>query len=261
MRKLVLDIADKMFAEHNCTIMTTTPKQFGKQQKFVYALFLVSSTLTTGGIPQAEQSEVSNQMGIIETIVSNVTQEIESFSPVIDTRAERIDAYFERVNAPLAGQGKYFVEAADKNGIDWTLLPAIAMMESTGGKFQAKAFNPFGWNCPKTCRHGFDNYAEAINIVAENLGGNNERTAKYYANKSTKQILETYNPPSIRADYVPLVVSIMKKIEKTKTGLVSFFLLTMISALLVVATVQFALLPCLDFKQSNNGWLIKPDLV
>jgi hypothetical protein len=198
--------------------MTTTHTTFGKQQKFVYALFLVSSTLTTGDASQAEQSEMPSQMGIIETLVSNVTQEIESLSPVVDTRAKRIDAYFAKLDLPLAGQGKHFVEAADQNGIDWTLLPAIAMMESTGGKFEAKRFNPFGWNCPKTCKHGFDNYAEAIHLVAKNLGGNSERTARYYANKSVEQILKTYNPPTACAEcfkYPSKVMGIMKKIEKT----------------------------------------------
>jgi Mannosyl-glycoprotein endo-beta-N-acetylglucosaminidase len=186
----------------------------GNSQKFIYSLFLVSSTLTTGSVQGAEQSTVDNQKGIIETIVSTITQEIESLSPVKDTRADRIDAYFAKYDTPLAGQGKHFVVAADKNGIDWKLLPAIAMMESSGGQHEAKKFNPFGWNCPKTCRHGFASYAEAILTVAENLGGNNQRTAKYYADKSVKQILETYNPPSVRPDYVPLVMGIMKKIEK-----------------------------------------------
>ncbi len=199
--------------------MTNTHSIFGKQQKFVYALFLVSSTLTTGAVPQAEQSDAGNQKGIIETLVSNVTQEIESISPVIDTRAVRIDEYFAKYDMPLAGQGKHFVEAADKNGIDWTLLPAIATMESTGGKFEAKKFNPFGWSCPKKCTHGFNSYAEAIHTVAQHLGGNNERTAKYYADKSVEQILAIYNPPTACAEcfkYPSKVMSVMKRIERTQ---------------------------------------------
>ena len=35
---------------------------------------------------------------------------------------------------PLLGLGKKMVIEAEKNNLDWRLLPAISVIESTGGK-------------------------------------------------------------------------------------------------------------------------------
>lgn len=126
-------------------------------------------------------------------------------------RAEAIDAYFGKHNVPLEGMGMKMVEEALVNDIDWRLIPAIAMRESTGGKFACKkaTFNSFGWG---SCKIGFKSNEHAIEIVAKNLGGNNPNTARHYANKSTLEILRAYNPPSIVPKYGEQVISIMDTI-------------------------------------------------
>jgi hypothetical protein len=124
-------------------------------------------------------------------------------------KAQKIDAYFSDKNLPLAGHGMKLVLEAEKNGLDFALLPAIAMRESTGYKF-ACGNNGFGWG---SCRIKFDSIDEAIETVARNLGGNNPKTARYYANKDIDGILKTYNPPSIVAKYSEQVQSIMKNIK------------------------------------------------
>ena len=48
--------------------------------------------------------------------------------------------------------------------------------------------------------------------MARNLGGNNPNTAYHYDNKTIKQILRAYNPPSIIPKYAEQVMSIMKDI-------------------------------------------------
>ena len=48
--------------------------------------------------------------------------------------------------------------------------------------------------------------------MARNLGGNNPKTAKHYADKTTDQILKAYNPPSIVPHYAEQVISIMNEI-------------------------------------------------
>jgi len=126
-------------------------------------------------------------------------------------KAEAINAYFEERDMPLFGMGMKMVQEAEKNDIDWRLLPAIAVRESTGGKFDCKKVenNPFGWG---SCKIGFDSIDEAIETVAMNLGGNNPNTEKHYADKTTDQILKAYNPPSIIPNYVKQVKSIMNAI-------------------------------------------------
>ncbi|HAS80453.1 MAG: hypothetical protein UR25_C0001G0056 [Candidatus Nomurabacteria bacterium GW2011_GWE1_32_28] len=126
-------------------------------------------------------------------------------------KAEAIDNYFKSYNMPLSGMGMKMVEEALKNDLDWRLLPAIAVRESTGGKFECKKVknNAFGWG---SCKIGFDSNEEAIETVARNLGGNNPKTERYYADKDIKGILQAYNPPSIVARYAHQVISIMESI-------------------------------------------------
>lgn len=126
-------------------------------------------------------------------------------------KAQAIDFYFKKYDMPLSGFGVKMVEEAEKNKIDWRLLPAIAMRESTGGKYACKkvSHNAFGW---ASCKIGFNSIEESIEIIAKNLGGNNPNTAKYYADKDIKGILEAYNPPYVVPNYADQVMQIMEKI-------------------------------------------------
>lgn len=130
-------------------------------------------------------------------------------SPKVDVRAETIDSYFSKKKMPLAGYGKEFVAEADRNGIDWRLLPAIAIRESSGGLHQC-GHNPFGWASCKGITFG--SIEEAINTVARHLGGNATSTRRYYSG-DTRSKLNAYNPPSIVAEYTPQVVAIMQAIS------------------------------------------------
>jgi len=158
--------------------------------------------------------------GLVATIPSmtanseNLTEE----TSVITTQediirkeiADKIDSYFESKNLPLAGQGQKFVEEAYKNDIDPYLLPAIAMRESTGGKFACKKVpnSVFGWG---SCKISFESIEKSIEIVAMNLGGNNPKTSRYYQGKTTEKILRTYN--SYIANYPAEVIKIMENIK------------------------------------------------
>jgi len=128
-------------------------------------------------------------------------------------KAKAIDSYFKLHNMPLLGMGMEMVKEAKKNDIDWRLLPAIAIRESTGGKHGCKKVknNPFGWG---SCKISFSSNKKAIETVAKNLGGNNPNTKKHYLNKSLKEILRAYNPPSIIPHYAQQVISIMNTIGK-----------------------------------------------
>ncbi len=129
----------------------------------------------------------------------------------LKAKADAIDAYFAKGGMPLKGTGMKMVQEAEKNGIDWRLLPAISVRESTGGKHDCSkdSHNAFGWG---SCKIEFKSDDIAIETVARNLGGNNPHTASYYDNKTTLQILHAYNPPSIVPKYAEQVMSIMNAI-------------------------------------------------
>lgn len=128
-------------------------------------------------------------------------------------KAEAIDSYFESRNMPLSGYGMKMIEEAEKNNLDWRLIPAISVIETTGGKFMCKnpkaPNNPFGWG---SCKFGFESIDIAIETIAKNLGGNNPKTAKFYAGKDIEGILKSYNPPSVVPDYSTKVMKVMELI-------------------------------------------------
>ncbi len=149
------------------------------------------------------------------------TKQISSESSVITTqedesrieKAEVIDNYFASKGAPLSGYGLKFVKEAEKNSLDWRLLPAIAMRESTGGKFactNAKApNNSFGWH---SCKRGFDSVEESIEYISKTISGNNKNAKAYREDMTTEEILKTYNPDSIVPGYSKQVIKIMDTI-------------------------------------------------
>lgn len=125
-----------------------------------------------------------------DPVVAPVASDSSPSRPVTpDERTARIDRYFAERNMPLVGYGARFVEAADQCNMDWRLLPAIAVRESSGGK-QACGNNPFGW---ASCRADFESVEKAIEIVGANLCGFNSRTEAYYKNKTTYERLWNYN--------------------------------------------------------------------
>ncbi|MFA6258954.1 MAG: hypothetical protein WCX79_04690, partial [Candidatus Paceibacterota bacterium] len=192
--------------------------------QIVYSLALFP--VFTGAVPlTAGLYAVNDSENLqIELIQKNNIETLDSFSfnqgeeesvnkekeAIITLRAKAIDSYFQQHDMPLQGTGRKMVEEAEKYGLDWRLLPAIAVRESSGGRFACKkaTFNSFGWG---SCKISFKSNEDAIETIAKNLAGQNPNTAKYYAGKDTEGILLAYNPPYIVPKYVPQVMNIMER--------------------------------------------------
>lgn len=64
---------------------------------------------------------------------------------------------------------KIIIESADKNNIDFALLPAIELKESSGGKRHIQSLhNPFGW-CSD--RIGFKSISDGIDFISTAING------------------------------------------------------------------------------------------
>lgn len=179
------------------------------------AIPILAFSLPSASLPSGIMTNLASKLNIDTAIVEDKT------SPDVEYRANLIDSYFASKNLPLAGYGEEFVEAADKYEIDWRLLPALAMRESTGGKFAcggklSAEWNPWGWNSCKG--DGFESMEQSIDLLAQHISGNHERTARYYKKHqgNVKAVLQTYNPPSVVATYADQVMSIMNKISPTE---------------------------------------------
>ncbi|MSU44928.1 hypothetical protein EXS45_02000, partial [Candidatus Nomurabacteria bacterium] len=117
----------------------------------------VTNTSIYSGVFQNTQNILVQKLNI----VNQKSSEALALKQVADqkiaeqqAKANAIDNYFKELNLPLEGVGMKMVLEAEKNDLDWRLMPAIAMRESTGGKFacKTKTFNAFGWG---SCKIGF----------------------------------------------------------------------------------------------------------
>lgn len=156
-------------------------------------------------------TDLPSQFGLIKPIV---IAEEDLAMIILNEQAQAIDAYFAVRNMPLLGYGFKMAKEAKRNGLDWKLLPAIAIQESGGGKhaiWRCKN-NPFGW---ASCDVKFENIDHAIEIVALNLAGGNPKTEKYYKNKDSKEKLHYYNG-TVVSHYPQTVLAIMDKFDTIK---------------------------------------------
>jgi len=174
---------------------------------------VVTMSVIFGGIHNTEifQNVLVRKQNIEASRTLALNQAMDVKAETLKMQAQAIDAYFAERDMPLKGLGTKMAIEAQNNEIDWRLLPAIAVRESTGGKNTCGKVkhNPFGWG---SCKIGFDSLEEVIETVAKNLGGNNLNTAKHYDNKTIKQILRAYNPPYVVLHYAEQVMAIMNAI-------------------------------------------------
>jgi hypothetical protein len=124
----------------------------------------------------------------------------ETAPPVTDPRLFHLHKFFAAHNSPLKDLAPEFLIAADKNDLDWRLLPSISLVESSAGKFYRNN-NVFGWD---SCHRRFPSVRASIHMVAAQLG-----TSPRYRDKSVSQILSIYNP---RPEYSVRVKSVMRTI-------------------------------------------------
>lgn len=183
---------------------------------------MIAVSMPFGNVPKPDISTVpqivlSQKQNIEAGSLFAFNQVMDQKAQMLKVQAEAIDAYFSSRNSPLEGLGMKMAIEADKNDIDWRLLPAIATRESNAGKQSCKRVehNFFGW---ASCHVGFASDEEAVEVVARNLGGNNPNTAQHYDGKTTLQILQKYNPPSIVPRYAQQVMKIMDTIGDIDLG-------------------------------------------
>jgi len=176
-----------------------------RKMQSVIAIPVLAIAIPITGISTISSLTVSDNILSEENSVIITQEEVNQ-----KEKAEAIDNFFAKYDAPLEGYGMKFVVEAEKNNLDWRLLPAIAMRESTGGKNACKnADNSvFGYG---SCKISFDSIDESIEVVAASLGGNNPNTACHYSDKTTLEILKSYN--SVIPNYYKQVAKIMEMIQ------------------------------------------------
>jgi len=118
-----------------------------------------------------------------------------------DQRVFRLEAFFKAYNCPGPLHINDYLHAADANQIDYRLLPAISLLETTCGSFERKN-NHWGWDSPQKA---FSSVSAGIQYIATQLAEH-----PYYKGKTLEQKLLTYNPDR---QYMTRVRRLMRQIE------------------------------------------------
>lgn len=175
-------------------------------KKFGYStllLLLLTGYLLqlTGRVPQTEiriESEVFADNGgealstKTEKISHKKINEKDIYAAIENMDIDRkkvqsVQTFLGRRGSPLAAKAEYIVKSAEIFGIDYRLVPAISIVESSGGKKTYRRFNAWGWGGSKG--YSFSSWEEGIYTVSKGL-------SKYYASGATTPIAiaPRYNP-------------------------------------------------------------------
>jgi len=123
-----------------------------------------------------------------------------------DIRVEKLDAFFKSYRCPQPFHVDEYIEAADTYALDYRLLPAISVTESTCGWYE-RGNNRWGWNSART---KFESVTKGIRFLARKLA-----LGRDYRGKSVKEKLQTYNP---RPEYVRQVQSLMRQVDSDEAA-------------------------------------------
>lgn len=118
-----------------------------------------------------------------------------------DPRTVRLEAFFKAYDCPAPLHVEEYLRAADSHALDYRILPAISLVESTCGAFQ-RMNNRWGWDSTQS---GFPSVPAGIDYITKQLAEN-----PHYKGKTVQEKLFTYNP---YPQYVRQVQRLMQQIE------------------------------------------------
>ena len=177
MKKVILLTGFFTFAPILLTFCILYFSYLGFEKKGPFNLLTKQNTLSYAALPDNQN-----------VITEGFTQK--------DARVAMVTDFFKRYNSPLLPYAQTVVSDADKYGIDYRLIPAIAMQESTLCKnLPAKlkdSHNCWGFGIYGKKVTTFDNYEQAIDTVTKTL-------ATQYKNnglETPEQIMAKYTPSS-----------------------------------------------------------------
>jgi hypothetical protein len=119
-----------------------------------------------------------------------------------DERRMKLQTFFESYQCPAPYYVEDYLREADKNAIDYRLLPAISVRESTCGRY-ARLNNHWGWD---SARSGFASVKAGIRYLARTLA-----LGPKYKDKTVDGKLKIYNP---NLQYVAEVMHLMDEISE-----------------------------------------------
>ena len=178
--------------------------------------FLVLTSYTTGknGIDHPLSANPPVEITFQLSAPNGTAQVLSATVEAGDSRTLLLESFLRQNNSPIAPFAGTIVAEADRFGLDFRLLPAIAMCESNAGKRMPKKdeFNAFGIAVYTGQLHGkaFNSWPHAISWVSQYV------KEHYYDRGITDlhDIGAIWAPPSVQTGYswTNCVESFMEKI-------------------------------------------------
>ncbi len=149
-------------------------------------------TLTSLPKPKSQVRIISAKTGVkIFAARPEVVPSIKIEPEVSDARSQILKKYFSEYGSPLLNYASLIIEEADRVGMDFRLLPAIARQESGLCKvIPEDSYNCWGWGITSVGTLKFKSYEEGIKVVTQGLKNN-------YLDQGL------VNPKDIMAKYTP----------------------------------------------------------
>jgi len=171
----------------------------------VTPITVIASLLSLFSIADVHATGISDDLQVENVIKTpsagaRVYASIPSIFPTVsdgietsDARPQLIRQYLTFYNSPLEPHAEYIVEVADKYGLDFRLITAIAQQESNLCKvIPPNTFNCWGWGIHSEGTLGFESYEQGIETVS--MGIKTEYIDKGYI--GIEDIMGKYTPLS-----------------------------------------------------------------
>ncbi len=147
-----------------------TPTPIALVASLVSLISIEPTATTKATTNKVVQSNVG--VSVYASLPSNVPS-ISGHITVADARPQIVKAYLSYYNSPLVPYATEIVQLADKYGIDYRFIPAIAQQESNLCKIIPEgSYNCWGWGITSVSRLGFDSYIDGIETVTKGLKNN-----------------------------------------------------------------------------------------
>lgn len=115
---------------------------------------------------------IKNGVSVYASLPTNVPS-ITGHITVADARPQIVRQYLLQFGSPLVPFSEEIVKDADKYGIDFRFIPAIAQQESNlCHAIPPGSYNCWGWGITSVSSLAFDSYSDGIDTVTKGLKNN-----------------------------------------------------------------------------------------
>lgn len=158
---------------------------------------------------QTARNEQQHTSYELFTAVPAFENTVDQSVTIKEARVVIIEQFLKRFQSPLLPYAKLLVETADKNNLDFRLLPAVAMQESGLCKIiPYDSYNCWGYGIYADKVLRFGSFEEGIETVAKGLSAN-----YIYDGLTTPELIMSRYTPSSDGSWARAVRHFMEQME------------------------------------------------